>query len=392
MLSHRFIPNDWSTDRDTPVKTSKIRREIGHKLDGLVRYGMIAGVCAIWKRPQRRQRYKAIAQTDASSVYPLPPLPRIEALLRSLPEQSDSLYIHNFGTQVIPGYYLYGCWLEGVESRSSYLLAWHPVELQPWQHYMFQQQALLLQMILQPVLAPQSFPLFSLPQSQSHSLRQSSLPELNTSPQSLQAVQDVEHQLRTPLTLIQLYANLLQQQLPVGEIRSQVDRITATVETVQASLKNLCQGQLRQRPRRHHTDLRLLLLDVLETVQPLLDRKRINLALDLQSCPIPLDAWQIRQVLQNILDNAIFFSPEAATISCRCVGFQQAVLIQIADQGAGLSVQDQQHLFQTHYSGRSGGSGLGLAIAKQIIQHHAGNIWGENLPIGGAQFSISLPR
>jgi signal transduction histidine kinase len=390
MLSHRFIPNDWSADRDTPVKTAEIRREIGHKLDGLVRYGMIAGVCAIWRRPQRRQRHKAIAQTDTSSVYPLPPLPRIEALLRSLPQKSDPLYIHDLGTQVIPGYYLYGCWLEGIEPRSSYLLAWHPVELQPWQHYMFQQQALLLQMILQPILAPQPFPLVSLPQSQS--LRQSSLPELNTSQHSLQTVQDAEHQLRTPLTLIQLYANLLQQQLPVGEIRSQVDRISATVETVQTSLKNLCQGQLRQQPRRHHTDLRLLLLDVLETAQPLLDRKQINLALDLQSCPITLDAWQIRQVLQNVLDNAIFFSPEAATITCRCVGFQQATLIQIADQGTGLSVLDQQRMFQTHYSRRVGGSGLGLAIAKQIIQQHSGNIWAENLPIGGAQFSISLPR
>jgi signal transduction histidine kinase len=390
MLSHRFVSNDWSADRDTSVKTSEIRRKIGHKLDGLVRYGMIAGVCAIWKRPQRRQRHKAIAQTDASSVYPLPPLPRIEGVLRSLSQHTDPLYIHNLGTQVIPGYYLYCCWLEDVEPRSSYLLAWHPVELQPWQYYMFQQQALLLQMILQPVLAPESFPVESLPQPQS--LRQSSLPELNTSQPSLQAVQDVEHQLRTPLTLIQLYSNLLQQQLPVGEIRSQVDRISATVESVQTSLKNLCQGQLRQQPRRHHTDLRLLLLDVLETAQPLLDRKKINLALDLQSCPMTLDAWQIRQVLQNVLDNAIFFSPEATTITCRCVGFQQAALIQIADQGEGLSAQDQQHLFQTHYSRRAGGSGLGLAIAKQIIQSHAGNIWAENLPIGGAQFSISLPR
>jgi signal transduction histidine kinase len=236
MLSHRFIPNDWSADRDTPVKTAEIRREIGHKLDGLVRYGMIAGVCAIWRRPQRRQRHKAIAKTDTSSVYPLPPLPRIEALLRSLPQKSDPLYIHDLGTQVIPGYYLYGGWLEGIEPRSSYLLAWHPVELQPWQHYMFQQQAVLLQMILQPVLAPQSFPSESLPQPQS--LRQPLSPELNTSQHSLQAVQVAEHQLRTPLTLIQLYANLLQQQLPAGEIRSQVDRISATVETVQTSLKN----------------------------------------------------------------------------------------------------------------------------------------------------------
>jgi signal transduction histidine kinase len=57
-----------------------------------------------------------------------------------------------------------------------------------------------------------------------------------------------------------------------------------------------------------------------------------------------------------------------------------------------MSQQDLENLFTPFYSKRPGGTGLGLAIAKKIILDHQGSLWAQNLPVGGAQFSMSLPR
>jgi signal transduction histidine kinase len=352
---------------------SDIYKIINQQLNSLVQHSGIDGVCVVWHNGSN-QRQTAFSGKENLTVCPLPPLPRIEAMLAKQWDQYNP-QVQDLGTQVIQNYGLYGYWL-GNNDHPAYLLAWHSVDLLPCQRYMLQQQAMVVNLSMQKdVRLSGNVPKLEPPVSQ----------------QVLRILQDTEHQLRTPLSLIKLYADLLGQQLPNDGKKAQLNCIQSTVATLESTLKQLTQGQLHTAPQRHHADVKLLLLDVLETLQPLLDRKEINLCLDLQSCPIDLDVWQIRQVLQNILDNAIFFTPKGTTITCRCRQFQTEVLIQIADQGGGLSTQDRHNLFQVNYSRRSGGTGMGLAIAKQIIQHHAGNIWAENLPTQGAQFSITLP-
>ena len=109
--------------------------------------------------------------------------------------------------------------------------------------------------------------------------------------------------------------------------------------------------------------------------------------------PVVVDGWQFEQVLQNLLDNAIYYSPVGGTITINWHGPPKAVLVTIRDQGPGIGDEsDPQELFLPFYSQREGGTGLGLAIAKKIILDHQGSIGAETLPQGGAQFSVFLPH
>jgi signal transduction histidine kinase len=107
---------------------------------------------------------------------------------------------------------------------------------------------------------------------------------------------------------------------------------------------------------------------------------------------VAVDRSQIKQVFDNLLSNAVHFSPFGGTVTCQWQIFRHEVLFEISDQGPGLSEEDLKQAFTAFYSRRPGGTGLGLAIAKKIILDHHGNLWVQNLPGGGAQFSFTLPR
>jgi signal transduction histidine kinase len=100
----------------------------------------------------------------------------------------------------------------------------------------------------------------------------------------------------------------------------------------------------------------------------------------------------MKQVFENLLSNAIDFSPVGGIVTCDWRGFRNEVLVEIGDQGAGLSQEDLKEAFTPFYSRRPGGTGIGLTIAKKIILDHQGSIWVQNLTRGGAQFSFTLPR
>lgn len=230
-----------------------------------------------------------------------------------------------------------------------------------------------------------------------------------------QALRSTRHQLQTPLALIQLQADLLSQQELSVCAQEQVLGIQKTAAGLQQSLQRLTQrddftplASPHQPPAPVHRpdlqpqdlqpqdlqpqDLRSLVLAVLAELQPWLQAAQVETCLDMEACPLVMDAWQITQVIQNLLTNAIAFSPPGSCVTCRCRRFQNEALLQIGDQGPGLSEEDLQHLFTPFYSKRPGGTGLGLAIAQKLVHHHHGSLWAENLPQGGAQFSLVLPR
>jgi signal transduction histidine kinase len=349
-LSLQAVETTW------PAKRMVGESDLHRQLINLLQHSLMDGVCVVRFLDESSDPETVFVTSDRLTVCPVPPLAKIEQALLAvgLPSQ-----LQHLDRQILPTYHLYASCLSNGTSRLSYLVAWHSSELQPWQHYMLEQQVAVLKQ------------------------------EKPIAQQVLTVLQDVEHQIRTPLSLIQLYTDLLDRESPSE--KTHIQQIQSTISGLQSTLKKLTQGELRNCPKRHLVDLKLLLLDVLEGIQPMLEKRDINLALDFQDCAIALDNWQIRQVLQNIIDNAIWFSPVGGTITCRCLRFQKEVLIQIADQGVGLSTQDQQNLFQANYSQRPGGTGMGMMIAKQIIQQHGGQIWAENLPTGGTQFAIALP-
>ena len=117
--------------------------------------------------------------------------------------------------------------------------------------------------------------------------------------------------------------------------------------------------------------------------------------------PIALDPVQIEQVLTNLIENALKYSPPAtpitvsATIRPRGRTGPPLVVISVADRGPGIPVAEQAHVFDKFYRLRQDaavrGSGLGLAIARGLVEANGGHIWVDNRPGGGARFNIALP-
>ncbi|GAA6616012.1 HAMP domain-containing sensor histidine kinase [Scytonema sp. NUACC26] len=207
-----------------------------------------------------------------------------------------------------------------------------------------------------------------------------------------QIIQRAGHQLRNNLGLIGLYAQNLYLGLKNDFWQEQASIICESIQELDNNLTELIYCGQSTKLRVSLQDLRTLVLDSVKGLQPLINQKHLQICLPNSSNFLEIDYLQMKQVFENLLSNAVYFSPQYGTITCSWQVFQSEVLIKISDQGSGLSQQDLQKIFTPFYSRRAGGTGLGLTIAKKIILDHQGSIWGQNLPTGGAQFSLILPR
>lgn len=112
---------------------------------------------------------------------------------------------------------------------------------------------------------------------------------------------------------------------------------------------------------------------------------------------VEVDTDKIQQVLDNIMNNAIKYSPDGGVITCRLVETHNHVIMSITDQGLGIPKEAISHVFDRFYrvdkarSRAQGGTGLGLAISKEVVQMHGGRIWVESREGEGSTFYISLP-
>lgn len=255
----------------------------------------------------------------------------------------------------------------------SYLLLWAAQSLSPLQVEFVEQQMQMLHHYLRCAVA---------------SNQQSS--ELQFLRQSLHKA---EHQLRNSLGLISLYAETLCLGLPTGPFQEQATVIRESVSELSANLTQLlnCGKPAHKLPEQRH-DLRQIVEETLKFMQPRLQEKELIVEASETSVMLPIDRWQIKQVFENLLNNAIAFSPTGSQITCEWRVFYNEVLVSLSDRGPGLSPKDLQEAFTPFYTRRAGGTGLGLPIAKKIILDHQGSIWVQNLPDGGALFSFTLPR
>ncbi len=126
--------------------------------------------------------------------------------------------------------------------------------------------------------------------------------------------------------------------------------------------------------------------------QPLAGRP-VNVRLDPDLPLAPLDEVSIEQVLVNLLENAIKYTPGGSPIDLAAWSDGLTVTVEVADRGPGLAAGDEARVFEKFYrAGRTGsGVGLGLAICRGIVEAHGGRIWAENRSDGGAAFRFELP-
>ncbi|SUP60923.1 Sensor histidine kinase YycG [Weissella viridescens] len=112
---------------------------------------------------------------------------------------------------------------------------------------------------------------------------------------------------------------------------------------------------------------------------------------------VELDTSKFTQVIDNLMNNAIKYSPDGGVITARLDDKQTEVVLSISDQGLGIPAADVNHVFDRFFrvdkarSRAQGGSGLGLAISKEIVERFDGRIWVESVEGQGSTFFIALP-
>jgi signal transduction histidine kinase len=208
---------------------------------------------------------------------------------------------------------------------------------------------------------------------------------------------DVTHELRTPLTVIQgNLEGMLDGIYPADEtnLRSLLDETNLLSRLVE-DLRTLAlaeSGALKL--RKEPTDLAMLVRDAAAAFQPQAEAAGVALTIETAD-DIPwleIDPGRIRQVLSNLLANALRYTPAAGSIHVRVGMDAGRVLLEVADTGPGIPAEDLPHVFERFYkSTDSGGMGLGLAIAKHLVTAHGGTIAVESPPGQGTTIRILLP-
>lgn len=217
-------------------------------------------------------------------------------------------------------------------------------------------------------------------------------------------VSNVSHELRTPLASIKAMVETLQDgalEEPrvardfVGRIHKEIDRLNSLVGDL-LELSRLERGQtdLRLSP----LDLSRLAEDVRGQFQAQAEAKGISLEVALPDGlpPIVGEPDRLRQVMVNLLDNALKFTPEGGRIKVSASDKGQAIEVSVTDTGIGIPAEHLPHIFERFYkvdrSRRDQGVGLGLAIAKHIVLAHGGEVRVESQEGRGSTFSFTVPK
>jgi len=210
----------------------------------------------------------------------------------------------------------------------------------------------------------------------------------------------VSHDLRTPLATITGAATTMLEnggklndrtrQGLLESVRDEADRLNRLVQNL-LEMTRLESGALQLRKEWHPLE------EVIGAALGRLGKELADRRVDTRVPPdlplVPIDDVLIEQVLVNLLDNAVKYTPGGSPIRIIATSTGEAITVEVADHGPGLPRGEEDKVFEKFYRGMPGGrgAGLGLAICQGIIKAHGGNIWAQNLPEGGVAFLFTLP-
>ncbi|MFL2139926.1 cell wall metabolism sensor histidine kinase WalK [Ruoffia sp. FAM 26254] len=222
-------------------------------------------------------------------------------------------------------------------------------------------------------------------------------------------VSNVSHELRTPLTSIKSYSEALSDGAWRDEkiapqflevIQSESNRMIRMIANL-LDLSKMDGGQITLQT--DYVDLKRIINHIIDrlvfTLESDSNAGNYNFMREFRTRDIYVDVDQDRmtQVIDNILNNAVKYSPDGGTITVKIEDNHRSVIVRITDEGLGISKQDAEKLFDRFYrvdkarSREQGGSGLGLAISKEVIELHGGSIWVDSVEGEGSTFIFELP-
>jgi signal transduction histidine kinase len=217
-------------------------------------------------------------------------------------------------------------------------------------------------------------------------------------------VANSSHELRTPLTSLNILVKSLREyplekeerEEFLADIDLELERLTKLVENL-LDLTRL--DRLAAEDTMHSADIVPIIAGTLEMLRKRAELKGLFFSYTLpeRSAPVFAVPHQLKQMVFNLVDNAIKYSLPGGAVTVSLRQEQDELLLTVADTGSGVPPEYREKIFERFYrvdkarSREQGGTGLGLAIVKEIVARHGGKVWAEDTPGGGATFMVSLP-
>ncbi len=210
----------------------------------------------------------------------------------------------------------------------------------------------------------------------------------------------VAHDLQNPLNVISIAASTLLQRMPDSLARRPIERITRAAQRADRLIRDLLDisaietAQFSiERQRMEPADL---ILSSLESQQNLAADASVIIASDLspELPPIEADEERLLQVLENLIGNAVKFTPAGGSITVGADYRDGEIVVSVKDNGSGIAPDQLPHIFDRYWRVRTGGhrgTGLGLTISKAIVEAHCGRIWAESSPGHGTTMFFTIP-
>lgn len=221
-----------------------------------------------------------------------------------------------------------------------------------------------------------------------------------------QFMANMSHELRTPMNSIIGFSRLLQDKL-FGELNEKQEKFLGTIvesgnqllDLINDILDMIKLDQRIEKLKPAPMDLNKLVYDLAELLHPQIRAKELLLTINIEeNLPVPnWDAKKIRQILQNLLTNAIKFTPDQGCLSIIVQKNNDKIKIIIVDTGIGIPSEMREKVFlafeqaDSSYTKLYRGVGLGLSISKSLVELHKGSIWLEENPGGGTRACLILP-
>jgi PAS domain S-box-containing protein len=215
----------------------------------------------------------------------------------------------------------------------------------------------------------------------------------------------ISHELQTPIAIIKGYASTLARtdaNFDAGTIRSRLLAIEDEADRLNKLVANLLYAS---RIQAHGLLMDVASLDLAQLIRRMVRRLQakssdVQVMLSIpEHLPVVIaDRERIEEVLQNLLDNAVKYSPRQHELTVACYVTGEEVIVSVSDAGMGIALREQEQIFDRFHrvgdplSQANPGAGLGLYICKAIIEAHGGRIWVESTLRQGSTFSFSLPR
>ncbi len=214
-------------------------------------------------------------------------------------------------------------------------------------------------------------------------------------------VNTVSHDLRSPLTAVYGFVGLIDRVGPINQQQAEfLHHIQSSLQNITLLINDLLDlGRIEASQDLHMVDvnMREILQKAMENLEYQSSEKmqEVTLLIPDELQVILGNPLHLQRMASNLIENAIKFTPLAGKIDIKCRSESNQLILEVSDNGPGIPQEDQPHVFEKFYRGRSlpdeiSGTGLGLSIVKSIVDKHQGRIWLDSSP-QGTTFTVIFP-